>query len=204
MRTIVVGAGVVGVCAAHSLVSRGARVTLIDAGEVGAACSYGNAGLISLGHLPIPRPGVVRQAIRWMFDPASPLYIAPRLDPAMARWLWRFRGACTQKRLECSMKTLAELSHKTVGLFERIEAQAREAGRPFFYAPRGYMEVYRTPQALDHAREHAELTKRFGFEYEEFDGAGLREREPALASGLAGAIWYPQSAFCNPHAFVMA
>ena len=43
---IIVGAGVIGVACAHYLSSAGLRVTVIDQGTIGAACSGGNCGYI--------------------------------------------------------------------------------------------------------------------------------------------------------------
>jgi len=43
-KIVVVGAGIVGVCAAWHLLRRGADVTLVDRDEPGLGCSYGNAG----------------------------------------------------------------------------------------------------------------------------------------------------------------
>ncbi|MEE9128923.1 MAG: FAD-dependent oxidoreductase, partial [Phycisphaerales bacterium] len=87
-HTIVVGAGIIGVCCAYYLAKRGHRVTLIDKGEIGSGASFGPAGIIAVGHPPMPRPGLVRQTLRWMFDGSSPLYVPPRLDLELWRWLW--------------------------------------------------------------------------------------------------------------------
>ncbi len=200
-HTVIVGGGVIGICAAYFLALRGAPVTVIDRGPIGGACSFGNAGLISFGHLPIPRPGVVTQALKWMWRSESPLYIAPRLDPALLAWLWRFRSACSPSVLARSMQTLGALSRESRGLFEEIHARTNGA---FFYDRRGYMEVFQTRAGLDHCVESAEITKKEGFGYEVIEGEALLAREPALARSVLGAVWYPDSAFCNPHAFVRA
>ena len=77
----IVGGGVIGVAAADLLAARGARVVLLERGEVASGASYGNAGWISPSHgTPLPAPGVIRQALRWLFDPESPFYVKPRLD----------------------------------------------------------------------------------------------------------------------------
>jgi len=198
---VIVGAGVIGVCAARFLAQRGARVTVVDAGEVGGGASSGNAGLLSLGHLPIPQPGVVGTALKWMWRGDSPLYIKPRADPSLLAWLWRFRAACNARALESSMRVLGELSAATVGMFEQFHD---ESGGAFHYERRGYYEVYRTPEGFAQGKHHAAITARHGFGHEVVDGDALREREPAIAENLVGAVFYPDSAQCNPHAFVRA
>ena len=60
----------------------------LRSGAIGGACSFGNAGLLSLGHMPIQRPGVVGQALKWMFDADSPLYIALPADDTFVFSAW--------------------------------------------------------------------------------------------------------------------
>ena len=86
-RVIVVGGGVIGVSCAYYLARGGAAVTLLERDRLGAGASSGNAGTVSAGHPPLNRPGRIRQAVRDMMNPASPLYVKPRWDPALWRWL---------------------------------------------------------------------------------------------------------------------
>src|SRR5512138_3905415 len=88
---IVVGAGIVGVCTAWHLLRRGVSVTLIDRDEPGLGCSYGNAGALSCGSVaPLAMPGVMRDALSMLLDPAAPLRIPLPYLPKAAAWLWRF------------------------------------------------------------------------------------------------------------------
>jgi D-amino-acid dehydrogenase len=41
---LIIGGGVIGLSAAYELSSRGVAVTVIDKGDPGYGCSYGNAG----------------------------------------------------------------------------------------------------------------------------------------------------------------
>ena len=190
-----------GVSAAYYLARRGARVTLLDASAVGAGASSGNAGLVSLGHLPLQRPGVMGKALKMMFDSDSPLYIAPRLDPALWHWLWRFARACTPAALERNMVTLAQLSTASLGLFEEIHEQS---GAGFLHSRTGYMEVFLTRAGLDHCEHDGRITQRYGFKYERIERDELLAREPALTDDVHGAIWYPESSSCDPGRFLRA
>src|SRR5580765_3113618 len=88
---VVVGAGIVGVCTAWHLLRRGANVTLIDRDEPGRGCSYGNAGALSSGSVaPLAMPGVMRDALSMLLDPAAPLRIPLAYLPKAAPWLRRF------------------------------------------------------------------------------------------------------------------
>ena len=92
---IVVGGGVIGVCCAYYLARRGAEVLVLEKKAVGEGASFGNAGAIVPGHLPINKPGRVRQALGSMLDPLSPLHVAPRWAPDLVRWLWDFSRSCS-------------------------------------------------------------------------------------------------------------
>src|SRR5262245_39875980 len=72
--------------AAYYRARRGQRVTVVARGDIGGGASSGHAGIIAIGHPPLPRPGLPGRVLRWMLDGGSPLYLPPRLDPAMFRW----------------------------------------------------------------------------------------------------------------------
>ena len=83
-RTIVVGAGVIGLACAYALKKRGRDVVVLDYGEPGGACSLGNAGWVSPSiSAPIPAPGLTWTSLKWMLRSDSPLYISPRAVPSI-------------------------------------------------------------------------------------------------------------------------
>jgi len=188
------------VCCAYFLAKRGARVTVLEREEVGRGASYGNAGVVAPGHAPINKPGRVKQALKSVLDPLSPLYVAPRLDPALAAWLWAFSRSCTERHLEFSMRTLGPLGHATRQLFdELVEQEKLECG----YRQAGYYEVYLTGPGLRSAEKEASLVRRYRFHPEVVPGEALREREPALNERVLGGVFYPEPATLNPYRFVM-
>src|SRR5690606_30834572 len=95
---LILGGGVIGLACAHYLQAEGRSVRVIDQGKVGAATSWGNCGTLTPSHAaPLAAPGMVGQALRWMLRPDAPLYIRPRWDPALARWLARMAGRCNAR-----------------------------------------------------------------------------------------------------------
>ncbi len=198
-RVLVVGAGVIGVCAAWYLAGRGARVLLLERGEVSSGASEGNAGTISPGHPPINRPGRVAQALRSLTRPLSPLYIAPRWDPALFRWLRSFARHCTEGHLESGMAALAPLGLATPDLFDEIlEVAAIECD----YRRSGYLEVFRSEPGLAAGAAEMELIARHGFATERLAGGEIREREPAFGAAVRGGWFHPEGSTCNPGRFV--
>jgi D-amino-acid dehydrogenase len=199
-HVVVVGAGVIGACCAYYLAKRGVRVTVLERNEVGKGASYGNAGTIAPGHTPINKPGRVKQALKSVFDPLSPLYVAPRFDPSLIRWLWQFSRTCTQSHLDYCTKVLAPLGHETSELFERLVSEENlDCG----YRQSGYYEVYRTESALGAASEEAALMQSHGYRPETLSGAAMREREPALKSEVVGAVFFPEAGTVVPYNFVL-
>ena len=72
----IVGAGIIGICIALSLLERGASVRLIDRAEPAEATSYGNAGVNSpWSCVPQSLPGIWRTVPRALVDPLGPLRI---------------------------------------------------------------------------------------------------------------------------------
>ena len=199
-HTIIVGGGVIGVCCAYFLAKRGARVTVLERDQIGKGASYGNAGSIAPGHPPINKPGRVRQALKSLFDPLSPLYVAPRPDPALAKWLWAFRRTCTDRHVELCMRTLAPLGHATRELFdELVETENLEC----CFHRAGYSEIYLTERGLESARKEASVISRYGFHPEVMPGGALRECEPAINGRVVGGIFHPEAATINPYHFVL-
>ncbi len=198
-HTIVIGGGIVGVSTAYYLARRGHRVTLIEKGELGAGASSGNAGIIAIGHPPLPRPGLVRQVLKWMLDGTSPLYVPLRFDPALWRWLWDFRHACTEEHFCFCMNLLATLGRETRACFEQILS---DESMTCEYHRDGWREVFRTEAGLADGRHAAELLQEHDFQIEILDGDELRRREPSCRDEIVGAVQYSESSFTEPLAFL--
>lgn len=198
-RVVVVGGGIIGVSAAYFLAKGGADVVLLEATRVGAGASSGNAGTIAVGHPPLNRPGRVAQGIRQMLDPTSPLFVPPRLDPALWKWLAGFARYCTEEHVEHCMSVLAPLGHEALGAIEEVRLEERIECE---YTAAGYYEVCSTEEGLEMARAEAALIERYGYKPEVLGPEEMARREPALAPGIAGAIHYRESASLDPALFL--
>lgn len=197
---LVIGGGVIGVASAYYLARDGWDVTLLERGEVCAGCSYGNAGLVVPSHVvPLAAPGVWWQGLRWMLDPESPFYIRPRASLELARWLWRFRAACTPARMRRAMPVLRRLSVESLALYREL---AEGAGFDFGFRQSGSMTVFFTPEGLAHGRAEARLLAEGGVAVELLDGLAARAAEPALAPTVVGALLCPEDALLVPDRFV--
>lgn len=196
---IVVGGGVIGVCTAYYLAKRGVTVTLLERDEVGKGASFGNAGCIAPGHGPLNKPGRVKQAIKSLGDPLSPLYVAPRPDPALGRWLWEFAHHCNEEAVERAMEVLGPLGHRSLTLFDELLNEER---LDCDYRREGYYDIFLTDRALAATQREAAVMERHGFPVERLSGDELRAREPSVRENVIGAVHYTLAGSVDPYRFV--
>jgi D-amino-acid dehydrogenase len=197
-HTIVVGGGVIGASTAYFLARRGERVTLLEQNELGSGSSFGNAGQITPGHLPLPQPGTMARNIRWLFKRTSPLYVKPRFDLELLDWLMRFVRACNPRHLRKATAILCQLGEAADELFDELAAEL-----DFGYRKPGRLEVCRGEKSFAAVRAEARLLSDFGFDHEVLTGAEVSRFEPTLTGKVAGAVFFPRSGCCDPHELVL-
>jgi D-amino-acid dehydrogenase len=198
-HVVIVGAGIVGLSVAWFLLRRGVRTTILDREPLGDSASAGNAGLLSIGHYPLTRPGVSIRGLKWMFDATSPLYIKPRLDPALVSWMWSFHRHCTQRHLDRCMAVLCAMGFQTLSIYEEM---IRTESIDCDYARDGWLDVVLDPANMEHAEREAQTLVPHGYSYRRIDGAALRARDPIFKDEVAGAIHYLDSAHAHPGDFL--
>ena len=200
-EVLVVGAGSVGVCSAWFLRQAGAEVVLLDKGQVCSGSSHGNAGLVVPSHsVPLAEPAALRAGLRYMMSPDSPFYIKPRLDGDLLRWLWSFRRAATQARVDRAVPVLRDLHLESRGLFREIA----DGGLDFGYGEVGRLLLCDTPEGLAGAEEEAEHMRAAGVEAESLDAAAVAGRLGDFEVRCSGGLFYPQDAHMDPGRFVRA
>jgi D-amino-acid dehydrogenase len=183
----VVGGGAIGLSTAHELQRLGAGTLLLESGRCGEQASAGNAGWITPGiSNPIPAPGTVPLALRWMLDPASPLLVRPTLRPSFLRWAYEFWRSTSPSRYSAGMAAMVALGGRALGAYDTL----RDAGVEFEMHADGLLFVAHSEHEL--AAELSALRDQqalgYGGRVEPLDGAQTMALEPALAPGVAGGI----------------
>ncbi len=188
----VIGAGVVGMACAVSLLGDGHAVTVIDRDTPGEGCSKGNAGIIAVGScVPAAMPGVLWRVPGWLFDPLGPLSIRWSHLPALLPWLVRFARAARRQTAEAASAALGAL-HR--GAAEEHAALARRVGAAHLVARRGYLEVYETAAAFEKDAPVRRLRERQGVAMEILGPGDIRQAEPALAPIFRHGVLIPDGA----------
>ncbi|MBQ41113.1 MAG: FAD-dependent oxidoreductase [Gemmatimonadetes bacterium] len=192
---LVVGGGVVGVCVAYYLARAGRRVCLVERGEVCSGCSHGNAGLLVPSHsVPLAAPGVVAKSLKWMFNPASPFYIKPRLDRELLSWLWRFNRACNRRQVQRAMPLIRDLSMESLRLYDELAADGTEFGLEH----KGVLMLYKTEAGLREQVADGKAMGEFGIEARELSLSEISELSPNLSVDALGGVYYPQDGHVTP------
>jgi D-amino-acid dehydrogenase len=165
---VVVGAGIVGACAAYELARAGAKVTVLERGAGwGEGCSWGNAGLLVPSHArPIAAPESLRAGLRWMVRRDSPFGMRPQ----------------------------PTLSVEGLARFDELAAEGIDGG----YRRTGLLTVHASDDAARHAAEEAESETGRALGARVLTAAEARELEPALTGAVRAAVLFPDEAQCDP------
>ncbi len=191
-RAIVIGAGAIGMASAYYLQRSGFAVTVVDQGEVGRGCSYGNSCLIVPSHSePLPGPGVIGQALRFLLSRTSPFYVRPRFDRELASFFWRFRRHCNREAAERGFEALVGLSRASLELYEELTA-AKEAD--FYFQRNGLLEVFLTDRGIERGRRARELMFEHGFSARLLSRDEALAFEPALSPTIRGGLYIEREA----------
>ncbi|MGN6153471.1 MAG: NAD(P)/FAD-dependent oxidoreductase [Lysobacteraceae bacterium] len=197
---IIAGGGVSGLATALALLESGRGVRVVEAGRIGAGASHGNCGTITPSHAPpLAAPGTVLKALRWALSPDAPLYIPPRLDPVLARWLLGFAARCNHRDWEASARgkyaLLDDARHRLADWVARygLACEFVESGEDY---------VFRNARAFAREQRELPLLRELGVAVEVIDGPACEAQEPALLSGVAGALRFSGDAALRPDKYL--
>lgn len=194
-KAVIVGAGMVGLATAYRLARDGLDVTVVDTGRSGAYASTRNAGwIVPVMSTPVPAPGMVGKALRWMARKDSPLHIRPSLRPDHVRFMASMLRHCNSRDYQHGIEALAALNERTVSLFDGYQ----QDGVRFEYHRTGHLLVFRTRDAMHAHRADFAPMERIGHTAVPLSGDEVRDLEPALGPYVQAGLQCTQERHVDP------
>lgn len=190
----IAGGGIVGLCIAYELASRGFRAAILDGTDARMASSYGNAGYIS------PALG--------------PLSISAKEAGDVAHYLARDTGMSDMlEYLESTRTATSSIADRPEirMLIRQMAIEGREwyarmsSILGFVYRGSGLLEVYLTREGLERRVEYIRsMASALKIQYRILEGDEVFALEPAVTRRCAGALYYPEDAVVEPVALMRA
>lgn len=182
----ILGAGIVGICTALSLLERGVPVTLIDQGAPGQATSLGNAGVVSpWSIIPQSLPGTWKSIPKLLFGYGRPLSIHPRTLPKMVPWGLRFLRQGREDRLREVAAAMSQLCGPSIELYQK---HLSGTGHEGLLADSLYVHAFRDGSRANLRTLDYRIRSEFGAEVELVGQDRLRALEPALGPDFGAAV----------------
>jgi D-amino-acid dehydrogenase len=206
VRIAVIGAGVVGVAAAHALAERGHEVHVYDRrSEIASDTSASTAGLIAPGHsYAWASPTAPRMLLRSLFGADTSIRVKPRADAELIRWGLRFLRECTPSRSRANTVAKLELARYSQRLTDEL---AHREGLQFWHTGNGVLYLYRDASELAAAERNSVLLREHGRHQAVLDAEQIIAVEPSLRhsrASFAGAIHDTSDATGDPQRFAVA
>ncbi len=186
---VVIGAGIIGICAAANLAEAGMRVTVVDRTGICEETSSGNAaGLAFPEILPMAHKGMIAHAPKWLADPLGPLAIPPAYLPKVAPWLYRFWRAGSRARFEAALAAQASLMKLAAAEWAALTARAGTQAMVYDY---GALELYESEAEFRAALPGWTARDRFGIDYRHLEQHEIAQYQPGLSRRFARATFMP-------------
>ena len=191
-QTVVVGAGIVGICTALYLQEKGRQVTLIDRLPPGEGTSSGNAGIISVGSVhPEAMPGIWKEIPHMLMQRMAPISLRPTYAPRLLPWFARFLASSSVAKADQSSAAISALSSRAL---DYLQPLVNKAGAQALLRQEGTLYINETPSQFAAAKLNCSYYQRRNVDYQIVEGPELADLEPSLRSGLAGAVLVPAGA----------
>lgn len=182
----IIGAGIVGICSALSLLEKGVSVRIIDRNAPGSGASQGNAGIISPWSLiPQSLPGTWKNIPRWVLDPDGPVSFKFAHLFRTLPWAVQFIKNMTEpdtRRISDAMEIL------TSGSVELYQHHLSGTGHEELVADSYYVHAFRHAERANIDSLDYKIRREKGADITKIDANELSDLEPDLSSEFKAAI----------------
>lgn len=199
-KVVIIGGGIIGLCTAYYLQKEGNEVIIIDQSNFSQGASFVNAGYLSPSHIiPLSAPGVMKKGIKWMFNPASPLYIKPRADINFLKWAWAFNKACNMHHVKKAIPVIKDISLFSQELYDTIK---QEENLTFHYQKKGLFLLCQTEKMFEEEIHTAKIAQNEGLAVDILNTKQLAILEPNAEINAIGATYYKCDSHTTPSEFM--
>ncbi|MFD2300725.1 D-amino acid dehydrogenase [Paracidovorax citrulli] len=179
MKTIVLGAGIIGISTAWHLLERGHDVIVVDRQpDASLETSYANAAQISVSYCePWANREAPWKALKWMFDKEAPLLFRPQLDWDQWRWSLKFLAQCNDAAFARNVQQIVALgaySHAA------LKDMVRSTGIEYHRLERGIAHFYTDQKSFDAAGKAVDLMRQYGVQRRLVSRDELLQIEPVF------------------------
>ncbi len=182
----VLGAGIVGICTALSLLEKGFDVVLIDRNDPASGASHGNAGVISpWSCIPQSMPGLWKQVPKWLIDPNGPLSLRWSYAPRMIPWLRRFLNSSAPDSLAKIAAGMNALNRPNVEIYRQ---HLKGTGHEELLRDSLYVHAFRNAADADLGKLSWRIRAEYGVPMERIEGGDLQDIEPEISNEYKAAI----------------
>jgi D-amino-acid dehydrogenase len=144
-------------------------------------------------------PGMIALGLKWMWNPASPFYIKPRLDAALLDWAHKFWRAATVDHVRRCAPLIRDLSLASRTCFEELSALP---GADFVLVKKGLLMLCKSEHTLHEEARMAEQARALGIPAGVLDAKQTAVLDPGARLDIAGAVHFPMDCHLTPDRFL--
>ena len=199
-EVLIIGGGIIGLCSAYYMLERGHKVTILDKSDMTSGTSYINSGYLSPSHLiPLSSPGAIKNGLKWMLNSSSPLYIKPRLNLDLYKWLFAFAKSSTTKHVNKSIPLIKEVIMFSQKLYDEIK---QKDNFNFHYEKKGLLMLCKTQEYIDEESRVVDIAIENGLIAKMITKEDLKIIEPNIEIDAIGASYYNCDSHSTPNEFM--
>lgn len=185
-NVVVIGGGIVGVCAALETQLAGHQVTLIDPKTPGRETSYGNAGVLSESSVVVlNNPQLLKALPKLLLNKSNGFRYNPLFVLKYLGWSLKFLSYSSNKRAKHAARALKALMDISL---DRHKALIKEAGVDELLRYAGWFKTFRKESTFKAYSKELELMDEVGVRYSVYEQDQIRQIEPGLSPIYVKAV----------------